>query len=261
MSGPAENVKLGGWRPDLPDSRDLNFESLLPDLLSSMPLGVVASDEYMISSTTPISDQGKLSSCVANAVCDAFELLRGDGAQLSRLFVYWNARRSHGDECKDEGTFVRAAFSSLGKLGVCPEEVWPYDVGNVAMRPSVLAYSSGYDHKIAGFYRIMKDGAFLDNLEVAIRANHPVVFGTLIGKEFTEYDGSADVIWHAPARPIGGHAMVIDGVRYIGERRDWRLRNSWSVGWGQGGCAWASSDWLTDPTSQDFWVATLTGSD
>jgi len=243
-----------GWRPDPPDSRDRDFSVALPTLLASMPIGVVASDEHLIASTTPISDQGRLSSCVANAACDAFELLRGDGVQLSRLFVYWNARRSHGDECKDEGTFVRAAFSSLGQLGVCPEDMWPYEVESVSTRPSLIAYEAGYDHKIDGFYRIMKDEAFLDNLEIAVRANHPVVFGTLVSNEFIDYDGK-DVIWHAPARPVGGHAMVIDGVRYVGGRRDYRLRNSWSDRWGMNGHAWAASDWLMDPTSQDFWVA------
>lgn len=245
-----------GWRPDEPDSRDKSFAEIEPKLSSIAVLSYASvTNYYTIPATTPISSQGRLGSCAANAACDAFELLRGDGVQLSRLFAYWNARRSHGDECLDEGTYNRSVFQSFSTLGVCLESTYPYVESEVNVRPTLAAYEDAYDHRITGYYRIAKAPTLLYDVETAVRANHPVVFGTQVGQAFVDYAGE-DVIWHHPSRPIGGHSMVIDGVWNRFGRTDYRVRSSWSEQWGMGGYAWLSADYITDPWSDDFWVAT-----
>lgn len=242
-------IRVGGWRPDPVDARDKPFALVRPALLA-----VSAEDEHIIPSSVPIMQQGGLQSCVANGTCDAFELL--GAPQLSRLFVYWNARRANGDEGSDVGTYVRSAFESLRTLGACLEDLHPYDESRVNERPSLFAYEAAYDHRISAYYRIDSFGpARADDVETAIRANHPVVFGTLVGQSFVDYAGQ-DVVWHPATNPIGGHALCIDGVRRVNGARHFRLRNSWGADWGMGGCAWAAEDWITDVTSQDFWVAT-----
>jgi hypothetical protein len=47
---------------------------------------------------TPVEDQSAVNSCAANAVVGIYEFLArralGQSADISRLFVYWNARRA-----------------------------------------------------------------------------------------------------------------------------------------------------------------------
>jgi len=176
---------------------------------------------------------------------------------ISKLFLYWVSRRKDNAEDKDDGTYVRSAFSSLATTGMPPTDSWPYDQSKFAERPDLSAFELGYDNKISGYYRIKASGSgLLDQIEWAVRADHPVVFGTQVGQPFVDYDGQADLVFHPPTHPIGGHCMCIDGIRSTSDgHRNYRLRNSWG-NWGQNGFAWAAEDWITDPWSMDFWVAT-----
>src|ERR1700690_2371082 len=103
------------------------------------------SSQYLIPERTPISDQGQLSSCVANATADAFEMLRGladpnSVEQLSRLFVYWNARLYSKQTNIDKGTYIMYAMQSLLDYGICSENTWQYDTNKVFAQPNRLAY-------------------------------------------------------------------------------------------------------------------------
>ena len=71
---------------------------------------------------TPIENQGNLNSCVANAVAGAYEYLAkrhlgDDSYDVSRLYVYYNARRRSGAENEDEGSLIGDA------TGLTPEHV------------------------------------------------------------------------------------------------------------------------------------------
>jgi C1A family cysteine protease len=123
-----EMMKLG-WKKDPHNPKDFKFEQLKPRLTV-----VSTSDEHIINERAPIFDQGRLSSCVANATCGALEILLGlsDSAEpprLSRLFIYWNARVYTKETNLDEGTYIRDAFDSLRTLGVCLESTWKYNSG------------------------------------------------------------------------------------------------------------------------------------
>lgn len=243
---------------------------------------------------TPVSDQGALSSCGANAVCDAFEICMGKCAvQLSRLFCYYNARLRVGDQCTDGGSFIRENCGACTSVGLPLEDMWPYDESKVNERPLTIAYEAAYDHKIRGYYRITS--TFKDRIwdvKLALDAGHPVVAGFEIGEPFVEYTGG-DLIFYPPGRSIGRHAMIIMGYRIVALeegvalpdndtelevmietkklRIDFLLRSSWGEDWGcaypipidqlppgalcaRGGHAWATSEWISDVTTDDAWV-------
>lgn len=221
-----------------------------------------SSSTYIIPEYTPISDQLSLNSCAANATADAFEILKGledknSVVQLSRLFVYWNARTYTHDTDKDDGTFIHNALDSLTRLGICEEDLWPYDVSHVYNQPPVLAYKQGNDNTINNFYQITSIGnARLQDIELAVRANHPVIFGTQVDADFQSYTGG-DVVFDAPTKFIGGHAMLVMGVRTnISGNKEFYLRNSWNSGWGIDGHAWVSSNYMTWPYTSDLFVPT-----
>lgn len=249
-----------GYKPSPTDPRDKVLDA--PVLTEMAKLGAYGTDEWVIPEHTPVSDQGSLSSCVANAVCDALEVVLGvedpgSVVQLSRLHCYWNARSYTQETGKDEGTFIRNAIDSLRTLGVCPEDAWPYVQSNVFAQPPIRAYQLSVDNKIEAYYRVVGDGkARCDTIEHALRSNHPVVFGAPVTDEFTKFFGKGDKVWPRVRTWVGYHAMIVVGVRYVNGERQFRIRNSWGTSWGDGGHTWFSEDYMGSPEVNDLWVLT-----
>lgn len=222
--------------------------------------------DYIIPEHTPISDQGAIGSCVANAWCDMMEILDGlEGSdkveQLSRLFLYWTARYYTGDTDKDAGTFLRSAGHQLNKIGIIEERHYPYeDVSRrVFKSPELDLYTMASNNRLTGFYR--PDGSnpsvLLRDLELSIRANHPFVFGTPVTDTFQRYRGNR-TIWGPPRdgvdTVVGGHAMICTGVGFDGNQRWWLWRNSWGKGWGDGGHCKVNDNYIL--ACRDIWVGT-----
>lgn len=213
----------------------------------------IAHNDVVIEERTPISNQFAIGSCVANAVMDAMELLMParNVRQLSRLFAYWVSRRSHGDDCRDDGTYIRACFEEVRDVGVCLESTYPYDGraaedgGRVNDRPTLAAYNEAYDHRIEAFRAIRgtPKRRILD-VKAAIDNKQPVVVAFALGNEWNDVD-ARDVAHGAPVRITGHHAMVIVGYRELADGTFWFLiRNSWGTGWGRKGYAWVTADYV-----------------
>lgn len=230
-------------------------------------LGAAApTNQYIIPEHTPISNQGNIGSCAANSGCDMWEILYGlenpGGVfQLSRLFLYWNARLYTQDTGKDGGTYIHNVMNSLTMTGVCRETTWKYDTTKVFTQPNVIAYKEGDDNTFNTFYQIMSyDDQRLDEIEAAVRANHPVIFGTEVGMDLENYQYGPDQAFNFPKNPVGGHAMLIVGVRVgTSGKREFLIRNSWGNTWGlasYGGHAWFSSEYITADETADIFVGT-----
>jgi len=249
------SLKLNGWKKDPKSSKDLPFAALVGRLgAAGLP--------HIIEEYTPISNQGGLSSCVGNSATDSLEILMGlqnpaGVVQLSRLMTYWIARLLTNDQHHDDGTFIRSAFSQLSRLGVCPETVWPYREDKVLVSPPIEAYSIGDANKVSSFYRIVSlDYERLDDIQKAVCADHPVVFGTGVGTDFLHYDGQG--VLEIPTDIRGRHAIICTGVRMgLNGKREFLIRNSWGPGWGYQGHAWLSEEFMMWGETQDLWVPTL----
>ncbi len=246
------------------NSKDINVktrEASIPTFSSSKPFGATTT-QHIIPEHTPVSDQGALSSCVANATADAFEIIKGledphSVKQLSRLFVYWNARSYHNETNKDEGTYIMYAMDALTKFGVCQENTWQYNESAVFSQPNIIAYKEGDDNtlKLENFYKIRNVGQErLKDIENAIRANHPVVFGTAIDDNFMQYTGG-NKVFTTPINYNGFHAMVVVGVRY-NPNVEFLIRNSWSTTWGENGHAWFDGNYMMSDLTSDLHVPT-----
>lgn len=249
-----------GYKPSPPDPRDKILDATV--LTEMAKRGSYGAGEHVIAEHTPISDQGSLNSCVANAVCDALEVLLGvenpsNVVQLSRLMTYWNARSYTQSTNLDDGAYIRDAIDSLRTLGVCPEDAWPYVASNVFAQPPIRAYQLSIDNKIEAYYRIPGDGkGRCDTIEHAVRADHPVVFAAPVTDEFTRFFRNEEKVWPRVRTWVGYHAMIVVGVRYANGERQFKIRNSWGTSWGDNGHTWFSEDYMGSPEVNDLWVLT-----
>lgn len=218
--------------------------------------------ESIIPELTPVSDQLNIGSCVANAWCDAMEILDGlDGTdtveQLARLLLYYWSRALHQATDRDEGTYPRAAAHQFRKIGTVQEKYFPYTHENVFPTHIGLdLVTMASNNRLTNFYRVTSTGTErLEEIELAIRANHPAVFGAPVSEEFCNYSGDGTVFTR-PDSWVGRHAMIIVGVRRRAGRFEFLLRNSWGLGWGDAGHVWVDQDYVDWSEFEDIWVGT-----
>ncbi len=262
--------KIGGYRQS---TGNIGVESFNAKITQFSAMVSPQYDIHIIPEFTPISNQGLLNSCVGNAVADCFEILKGleDPAQvqqISRLFLYYDARNYTGETNVDNGCYIHNALNSLTKLGACREIMWEYNINNVFVQPPLEAYREASDNTISSFFQITATGADrINQIELAIRANHPVIFGTRVSSEFQNYNNGTDKVFSIPTDDVGGHAMIIVGVRTnAAGQKEFYVRNSWgntfglqgvnAIGQSESGHCWVSADYMAWAQTNDIFVAT-----
>jgi len=90
-------------------------------------------------------DQGNLGSCTANAIafCYVFNQLKQNNAYKfmpSRLFIYYNTRTIEGNINEDSGAYLYNVVQAIAKMGVCEEELCPYNIDKFALKPTDVCY-------------------------------------------------------------------------------------------------------------------------
>src|SRR5438552_1812910 len=118
MKPKKRNISWYGWRPDLPDYRDLTYAAKRATLTQLPP----AVDLRNI--CPPVYDQGQLGSCTGNAIAAAVEfgLLKQERKydfMPSRLFIYYNERVIEGTVGIDNGAEIRNGIKTVNRQGVC----------------------------------------------------------------------------------------------------------------------------------------------
>lgn len=245
-----------GWLRDRPDGRDIPYMYIRPAQAGPIKLPEqVDLREFC----PPVFDQGSLGSCTANATCAAYQvaLLRQEPftpasfPNLSRLFVYYNARAVAGTTESDSGAYIRDAIKSIATEGVCKEELWPYRISDFKARPSNEAYADALNHQ-AIIYAAVGHNPF--EVQLALADGYPVVFGFTVYSSFESEAVAKSGIMQMPKhgeKAIGGHAVV--AVGYSTEMQHLLVRNSWGDDWGQAGYFWMPFSYL-QRLARDFWV-------
>jgi C1A family cysteine protease len=203
---------------------------------------------------TKVESQGSLGSCSANAITNAYELCVNrmfpeHSVDLSRLFIYYNTRAEYGDIQKDEGMYLRDGLKSLKKLGVCSEELWPYNIEKFDERPSQESYKDAEKRKIISYEKIIS----IYYMTEALNSNKPVIFGMEIYDSFMDLNKRISTVTF-PGRKeksLGGHAMCIVG--YNLKKRLFLAKNSFGINWGDGGYCWVPFDYIRQE-GYDVWI-------
>lgn len=250
-----------GHIPDTHDARDHVFVGAISN-------GPSVTD--LRDTDAEIWNQGDVGSCVAQSLCGAVanraERLGIVLPKPSAMALYGMARLPdtvRGPDGKpmlpDDGCRPRVAAQSMRKLGLVPEERWPYIESRKTWIPPWDIYQHGADALVAGFSRIASMGQQrIDQIRHALASGYPVPFAQVVDQAFEDYAGtSAKPLRAFSGDPLGGHMTVIVGVD--DSRGVFIARNSWGTTWGLSGYYEMLFERVVHPTTSDFYVVTLKG--
>ncbi|MGA9359013.1 MAG: C1 family peptidase [Mycobacterium sp.] len=260
------HVRGYGWRPQLPDVRDRLYAAKLT--------GPLPSECDLRPSMPPVYDQGQLGSCTGNAIAAAMEYERDrqglSDFSPSRLFVYYNERALEGTVSSDSGAVIRDGIKVVNSDGVCPETLWPYDIGMFSVKPPKRCYVAAETDKAVQYEAIQT----LGDLKDAIASNLSVVFGFTVYQSFESPAVAQSGVLPMPKpdeATVGGHAVV--AVGYNDSKNQVIVRNSWGASWGDQGYFYMPYQYMTGSKASsdsspingahlasDFWAIQLVSS-
>lgn len=243
-----------GWVPDFPDQRDFSYAAPAP-VLKKLPAKVDLTKICPL-----VYDQGQLGSCTANAIGGAFqfELIKQKAEVFmpSRLFIYYNERVIEHSVNNDNGAMIRDGIKSVNKQGVCPENIWPYNINKFASKPSPACYREALNYQVLSYHRVIRS---LSQMKGCLASGYPFVFGFTVYESFEGDKVAKTGILNMPGKTektVGGHAVMAAG--YDDSKKRFIVRNSWGTSWGLKGYFTIPYDYLLNENlSDDFWTIRL----
>lgn len=246
-------TRIGGYRPGQ-KSEDAKIHELARFSREELPPKVDLR-KYM----TAVEEQVG-NSCVANAFVGAYEYLAkrnlGESDDVSRLFVYYNARSLDGSETEDAGTQMQLAIKALTEYGACSEEIWPNDKNRIFEEPDENAYEHAANFTIEEAEFIETD---LDLWRHTLAEGYPIAFAL---NTFESFDDATKNRGRVPIpkksdnvrNTHGWHAMLCVG--YCDKDRMFIVRNSWGSEWGDQGYCYIPYEYVIHPdyNGHDSWI-------
>jgi len=270
MSDTTPAVKKYGWKPDLPDHRDLKYAA---PSFGATPLPALVD---LRKSCPPVYNQGRIGSCTANAIAAniEFDVLKQKYKDFmpSRLFIYYNERVMERTIMTDSGAMIRDGIKSVASQGVCTESEWPYSdtpadpqtdlwpaSARPAMRPPLSCYTKALSHKVSKYLSVSQN---LSQLKGCLAEGYPFVFGFSVYDSFESATVARTGIVNMPSTSeslLGGHAVLCVG--YDDSTSRFTVRNSWGTNWGLSGYFTIPYEYLTSrDLASDFWtIRTVVG--
>ena len=256
-----------GWIADLPDHRDFVYGAPAA-VAAALPPKVDLRQTKLL---PLVYNQGRISSCTANAIAGALQFTRrkeGHSPDFmpARLFIYWNERNVEHTVPLDNGAQIRDGIKVVNKLGVVPESEWPYDDtpadpnthlwpkgAKPTLRPPAAVFTDAKKFQAIGYQRVPRA---LSQFKGVLASGYPFVFGFTVYASFESaavaHTGKINL--PAPTEAcLGGHAVL--AVGYDDPSQRFIVRNSWGSGWGQAGYFTMPYAYLLDGNlSDDFWT-------
>lgn len=170
----------------------------------------------------------------ATPVGQSLPLMYDTGAQLddaARCFARWGCSPM-GPPQQGGGTDVPATEDDTGAPIAMPEL-------------TVTTVESGARLPFGGEYDIAVDGNAGDTCAACLESNIPIWIGGPVGQNLQDYQaGQIEMPPEAGDPSVGGHARAVNGYRVVSGKRQFRIRNSWGVAWGDAGDSWADESVL-----------------
>ncbi len=214
------------------DCEDEQDYCLVGNSIENIPPAYSNMSKYVLG----VKSQGAVGSCASHAFASEVEIILKQQKprwylELSELFHYHTTRVREGTFPNDKGMTLREGAKTLREVGICPEVLWKYDIGNLNTQPNLVARALARFWKIDSYYRLLDK----DSIKRALCGGIPVVMGSHIHNSFMY---STDNVPMPEEGELyrGGHAML-----YIGhddKRKAFLTLNSWGTSWGDKGYSW-----------------------
>lgn len=203
-----------------------------------------------------ILNQSGAASCVANACASllysAMEKVGFPPFLPSVLFIYYNTRLIMGVVDKDFGSFYDALVEALDTYGVCPENMWPFDISRVRERPPEECYQVAREMPfrisvvpVGLNSKTTPTALILRHIQTHLLNDHPIMMSmcrhprqriTQQGKLIiVDLDHSEVPIFPSPHMPppTHFHSVLLVGIDF--QRQCFILLNSYGLGGGVDG--------------------------
>ncbi|CAF1095302.1 unnamed protein product [Didymodactylos carnosus] len=209
---------------------------------------------------TTVESQGQINSCVGNALAGAYEYLikkeTGKQIDVSRLFIYFNARAHRSQHIRDEGCYISDAIHILKTKGVCKESYWPYNIAHVNTKPSLNAYKEASPYIVYDRQGIRLN-ANLQQMKQSLADGYPFAFGLMTYDSFAQsaHNGGHVLMPSQTDKQKGcaGHCMLAVGYNDI--HKKFIVRNSYGSHWGDKGYIYIPYEYMSNPHyNQDIWA-------
>jgi C1A family cysteine protease len=220
-----------GWMGDSPGKR-------MPQLRTQQwPVTTPAASSDLTKRLPKVYDQQDIGSCVANGTLSAYsyvsKIVDKRYISLSRLQVYYDARKSIGMVNVDSGCQIVDAVNNLQKIGAGHEYMWPYITNKFTQKPPTRVYQNAVKHKVIQAFKV--DNTDRVSIRLALTNGYPVIVGSLVYNGIHKITSSNYILEMPKAgeRWIGGHCYLITG--HDDAKQLFRGRNSWGKNWGKDG--------------------------
>lgn len=180
-------------------------------------------------------NQGQIGTCAGNAGTGATQTANiaafnegelFDPVQLSRAFVYYNARKFDGLIGRGDGATCSGIFRAASEIGMCRENSLPYRVNAryLDTNPPQAAFDEAKDCKLLGIIDV--DPSNIELRKRSIFNGHPVFVGIDWPAGWDE--GLIDKYGRTTGtgRPVGGHALYDIGWVIWDGKLYWHRVNS-----------------------------------
>ncbi|MCP4119513.1 MAG: hypothetical protein GY737_29765 [Desulfobacteraceae bacterium] len=216
------------------DLSTYNSDLLGGDSAPSQPTSVDLSFNF----PTP-GDQGQQGSCVGWATAYALKTyqekieigwsLNTASHLFSPAFIYNQINGNY-----DQGAFIYDALNLAVQKGVSTLATMPYSDRDYLTQPSSAAFSEAGSYKAVNWYRVNDTS----QIKAALVNRKPVVCGISVYQSFYNLYGGNSVYNTANGNNLGGHAVTIVGYDDNKFGGAFKIINSWSTSWGDGGYFW-----------------------
>ena len=187
-----------------------------------------------------VYDQAAVGSCVAQSLALAVECLALrqslPAERPDRTALYHRCRRAIGTVSEDSGAIIADGVHVL-RAGWEPEVVAPSTQWDES-------YTAPPADPPAMAPRVVNSEPLAHDLPTVLwelLCGHPVVVGLRLT---AQWERPGEVIGPPEGEVVGGHAVCLVGYQREGDRVQFRCRNSWGAGFGDGGEVWLDAAWL-----------------
>jgi C1A family cysteine protease len=214
--------------PSPPNTRDFRYEGLLRARSTAIPGKV---KEIKLPETLdlrpyllPVRNQGGRGTCLALSVSVCKEYQEHVDNKVFHDYMSPDSVYVNRVNKDSEGMYGRDAMEILLKLGICREDLLPYDPEAEPRKVPDKAKEEMEHYRIKKYARVDT----IEGVKTALLESGPCLICMPVYK-----NGLAE-FWRAPATQpelVGGHAVAIVGY----DKKGFILRNSWGKDWNGNG--------------------------